>query len=912
LYTHTFRILAAAAVLFAAGLVHISARDRATADAALERAWHAWDKGEYVAALTTYQELLAGPDAESVLETIALQTGELFRSSELTTNGANPLFAPDSRHFAYETGPGVSAGTAAGIGRRTHVRAIGAPDKDVTTLDGGDASFCPDGKTVAFLRVAASPEIVAAQNAVAAAASAQERTPRQQTLSRLIARTGRIVVREIATGRDQELSTGDLLKSGVTCGADGTVLFAGAAEADTAATQIYGVRAGAAPHALTKGEGFKVPSKIDGAGRTLLYLSPRQGPFRTGGPGGRAGGPAPAPAPAAPATPGDTPAEGTGGGGGGRGGANATTAFGIVTLAGASTPMNGVAPALSHDGRYVAWIARPGAVAAGGEQRLLVAPSDALGSAVELRKGTERLDAPALAPDGSRVAFQAMARDDWELFVVGRDGKEETRVTREIQHDLLPQFLGPHRLLGMIGEARHRRSHLYDAAKSADGAATVFRRSRLFHNNTVRTIAPEYVWVPSPDGTRLLIVAERDGDTVSAERGVYLMDLTSRVSVADLKARVAANLTAEVALRAEGKRLFAPIAADVAKVTAAASAARVYAHEKALYDFDSKHITRPGNRLAAEYLFGAYASFGYTPEYQWFSPRNALGGRTANVLATLKGTVNPELVYVVSSHYDSVAIGPGADDDTSGTAALLEAARIMAGHPMPATIVFASFTGEEAGLLGSREYVRQAVANKVRIVGALNNDMIGWANDHRLDNTIRYSNPGIRDIQHGAAIQFSNLITYDALYYKSTDAAAYYEAYGDIVGGIGSYPVLGNPHYHQSHDLLDGMNHQLITEVARTTAATLMLLASSPSRTTDLQATATSGAATVTWTPNPERGITGYIVTWGPAANPAQRTLRVAQPKATLPGAGPGTVVRVKAVNGKGLEGWDWARAVVK
>ena len=123
------------------------------------------------------------------------------------------------------------------------------------------------------------------------------------------------------------------------------------------------------------------------------------------------------------------------------------------------------------------------------------------------------------------------------------------------------------------------------------------------------------------------------------------------------------------------------------------------------------------------------------------------------------------------------------------------------------------------------------MADKLKIVGALNNDMIGWANDHRLDNTIRYSNPGIRDIQHAAAMQFSNLITYDALYYKSTDAAAYYEAYGDIVGGIGSYPVLGNPHYHQSHDLLDTINHQLIAEVAKTTAATLMLLASRHSTT---------------------------------------------------------------------------------
>jgi hypothetical protein len=225
--------------------------------------------------------------------------------------------------------------------------------------------------------------------------------------------------------------------------------------------------------------------------------------------------------------------------------------------------------------------------------------------------------------------------------------------------------------------------------------------------------------------------------------------------------------------------------------------------------------------------------------------------------------------------------------------------------------VFASFTGEEAGLLGSREFVRRAVADKLHIAGALNNDMIGWANDERLDNTIRYSNAGIRDVQHAAAIQFSKLITYDAVYYKNTDAAAYYEAYGDIVGGIGSYPVLGNPHYHQPHDLLEGVNHQLVTEVARTTTATLMLLASSPSRLRDLRVDSfANGTATLSWTPGPEKGISGYIVSYGPA--PQARQLRVSRASATLQGLTAGTVVSVKAVNAKGLEGWDWARVTVK
>ena len=100
----------------------------------------------------------------------------------------------------------------------------------------------------------------------------------------------------------------------------------------------------------------------------------------------------------------------------------------------------------------------------------------------------------------------------------------------------------------------------------------------------------------------------------------------------------------------------------------------------------------------------------------------------------------------------------------------------------------------------------------------------------RLNNTIRYSNPGIRDIQHGASFLFTDLVLYDAKYYKSTDAAAFYDGWGDIVGGIGSYPVLANPNYHQPTDFIETMNFQQILETAKVTAATLVYLASSPSR----------------------------------------------------------------------------------
>ena len=178
MYTPASRRIGVAAALVAAAWIHLGGREPAVVDTtaanpALQRAADAWDRGDYITALTTYQDLLAGPDAAAALEPIALQTGELFRTVELTANGANPAFSPDSRHFAFETGPGVSAGTASGAARTTHVRATAAPAIDLTTLDGGDASFCPDGRGVAFLRINATPEIMAAQAAVAAAASAQ-------------------------------------------------------------------------------------------------------------------------------------------------------------------------------------------------------------------------------------------------------------------------------------------------------------------------------------------------------------------------------------------------------------------------------------------------------------------------------------------------------------------------------------------------------------------------------------------------------------------------------------------------------------------------------------------------------------------------------------------------------------------
>lgn len=104
-----------------------------------------------------------------------------------------------------------------------------------------------------------------------------------------------------------------------------------------------------------------------------------------------------------------------------------------------------------------------------------------------------------------------------------------------------------------------------------------------------------------------------------------------------------------------------------------------------------------------------------------------------NVVATLKGATNPERIYIVSGHYDSmcsspvdaVCDAPGANDDASGTAAVIELARVMSKRKFDATIIFMTVAGEEQGLLGAAYFAEKAKQEKMNIEGMFTNDIIG-------------------------------------------------------------------------------------------------------------------------------------------------------------------------------------------
>jgi hypothetical protein len=103
-----------------------------------------------------------------------------------------------------------------------------------------------------------------------------------------------------------------------------------------------------------------------------------------------------------------------------------------------------------------------------------------------------------------------------------------------------------------------------------------------------------------------------------------------------------------------------------------------------------------------------------------------------------------------------------------------------------------------------------------------------------------------------------------------------------------------------------------IMETGKVTAATLVYLTSSPSRLKDLKTGKAGTGVDVTWTASPEKGVQRYVVAYGPAADPLRTRVTVTTPRAVLPALPAGTHVAVKAVNARGLEGWDWARTVIQ
>lgn len=129
---------------------------------------------------------------------------------------------------------------------------------------------------------------------------------------------------------------------------------------------------------------------------------------------------------------------------------------------------------------------------------------------------------------------------------------------------------------------------------------------------------------------------------------------------------------------------------------------------------------------AAQYLSEYYENLGLDADFHEFTYNDQI---LSNVVAEKVGTVFPERILLITSHYDDVPSSPpapGADDDASGTVAVMIVAEILNQYEFGCTLRFVNFNAEEAGLIGSDRYAKQAYCAGDDLRGILNLDMIAW------------------------------------------------------------------------------------------------------------------------------------------------------------------------------------------
>ncbi len=238
----------------------------------------------------------------------------------------------------------------------------------------------------------------------------------------------------------------------------------------------------------------------------------------------------------------------------------------------------------------------------------------------------------------------------------------------------------------------------------------------------------------------------------------------------------------------------------------------------------------------------------------------AQGGRIekpvdlVNVVGVLPGTSSRRII--VSGHYDSVAKGPdgkfhwdqgdlpapGANDDASGVAAVLEMARVVADAPLEATVVFIAFDGEEEGLIGSSLYASRAARTHEPIVAVLNNDIIGneEGGSGRVDNTAVnvYSN-GPHESASRELARYVEWVGEMFVPVMDVRPVFRYDRFGrggnhtpfDQHGFAAVRMTVTEENYDRQHDVRDsveGVSARYLGRVARVDAAALASLAMAP------------------------------------------------------------------------------------
>lgn len=241
----------------------------------------------------------------------------------------------------------------------------------------------------------------------------------------------------------------------------------------------------------------------------------------------------------------------------------------------------------------------------------------------------------------------------------------------------------------------------------------------------------------------------------------------------------------------------------------------------------SRHKDYPGNELAAEYIAQRLARYGL----QVADSRFGKAGRS--VYATQLGARYPDESYIICAHYDcqpSRATAPGADDNASGTAAVLEVARLLSEYETDYTVIYALWDEEEQGLIGSRHYASQASAANATILGVINLDMIGWDSDNNGNVVIDFNDmpASIQLAEHAvdAIERFDlGLNPLTTISVGRSDHVSFWNNGYAAIMIIEHFGADFNLYYHTAEDKLAYLNLPYFHKCARLAMATLAGLA---------------------------------------------------------------------------------------
>lgn len=227
----------------------------------------------------------------------------------------------------------------------------------------------------------------------------------------------------------------------------------------------------------------------------------------------------------------------------------------------------------------------------------------------------------------------------------------------------------------------------------------------------------------------------------------------------------------------------------------------------------TRYTTSQGCKDAASYCASVYQGLGLQVTTQAYKL-----GYAPNVVATLPGAMYPSKVYIVIGHLDdmpSSGYAPGADDNASGSATVLSAAKAMSCYSFQNTVKFLNVTGEETGLEGSGYYASDAFTRGEDIQGVLNFDMNGWAGDgnppgENLDLNYDANSQSLGLLYAQAASTYGTGLAVDAFLCPSLTASDHYpfwqKGWRAVCGITDNEGYCGHggsyPYYHTASDTL--------------------------------------------------------------------------------------------------------------